>query len=292
MCPGNRPDFLAKLAVGAQDVSVIDLEDGVHADRKEEARNQIRQSIPALDWQSEVVVRINDFTTEHAPHDIRAAVDAGAEAIMLTKTSGADEVIRAAALLTEAESANGRTHGTTQIWAMIESAIGLLRIEEICFAHERMTGVLFGGGDLAVDLQIKRFGLGPFRRTGVPFNEYTYGRGKLVLAARAAGITPIDTGNTATGDEDRTRLYAEYSAQMGFAGAAIFSPRQIPWVNETYSPAPEDIEWARQVTAAYAAAGTEEKKTVIVIDGEMVDGPFVIHAHQILERARAAGQVN
>jgi citrate lyase subunit beta/citryl-CoA lyase len=291
MCPGNQPEMLAKLARGAQDVSVIDLEDGVHPDRKEEARQQIRRLVPELTWSSERVVRINDMPSQNAHLDIAAAVEAGADSIMLTKTRDAAEVRKAGELLKACELSAGIEPGSTRIWCMIESAIGLLRIEEICFADARMTGVVFGAGDLAVDLEIKRFGLGPFRRTEVPFNEYTYGRGKLVLAARAAGITPIDTGNTATGDEARTRLYAEYSAQMGFAGAAIFSPRQVPWINETFSPASEDIEWATEVTTKYKTAGSQDKKTVIVIDGEMVDGPFVIHAEQILSRARAAGLI-
>ena len=290
ICPADRADLLSKLARGEQDVAVIDLEDAVHEASKALARQVLVDIVPTLVWKCERLARINAMSTVHAPLDIQAAVEAGLDGVMLAKTQTADEIRRASDLLAEAERAKGLPVGRTQLWSMIESALGLLRVEEICFADPRMSGVLFGGGDLAVDLQIKRFGLGPFRRTGVPFNEYTYGRGKLVLAARAAGITPIDVGNTAFGDESRTRQYAEYSAQMGFAGAVIYSPRQVPWINATFNPAPEDIQWAEEVVkkTGEAAAG---HKTVVVIDGEMIDGPFVLHAHQILDRAKAAGLI-
>ncbi len=288
ICPANRPDLLAKLTRSDQDVAVLCLEDAVHEAEKEAARRDFVATVTALEWKCERLVRINPMATAHAPEDIKVAVQAGVDGIMLAKTQSADELKRASALLAEAERANGVPEGRTRLWSMVESALGLLRIEDICFADPRMSGVLFGGGDLAVDLQIKRFGLGPFRRTGIPFNEYTYGRGKVVLAARAAGITPIDTGNTAFGDEWRTRQYAEFSAQMGFAGAVVYSPRQVPWINETFNPASEDIRWAQEVVKKTDEASTGNK-TVVVIDGEMIDGPFVLHARQILERARAAG---
>ena len=287
--PGHRSDLHVKLAGGAQDVCILDLEDGVPDEKKQEARHTVVNSLQHIDWaQKERLVRINSIGSPLAAEDINVAVRGRPEGILLTKTSGAQDVLSAANLLEKAEASAGLPSGTVLLWALIESAIGLLRIEDICFAHPRMTGVLFGGGDLAVDLQLKKMSLGASRRTGIPSHEYLYGRGHLVLAARAAGIDPIDCANTSFGDEQTTRLYAEYSAQMGFAGSVAFSPRQAPWINETYSPAPDDLRWAREVIQKYNDARASANSVVVVVDGEMVDKPHVLHARQILEREKTA----
>jgi citrate lyase subunit beta/citryl-CoA lyase len=148
-----------------------------------------------------------------------------------------------------------------------------------------MTGLVLGCGDLGADLQVKRLGLGSFRRTGVPSTEYIYARGRVVAAARAAGIDPIDTGHTTYTDAAATRIAAEFSAQMGFSGAIVFSPRQVPIVNEMFTPPPEDIAWATEVITKFEDANRSEA-TVVVVDGEMIDGPFVINARQIMERLK------
>lgn len=287
ICPGDRGDMHAKLARGRQDVAILDLEDGVHESAKPQGREQIISSMRDLNWNGrERIVRINSMETAHAKLDIEAAAKAGADGIMLAKTQTADELCEASRILAKEEQKNGMAVGTVKLWSMIETALGLLNIEKICFADPRMTGVLFGAGDLAVDLEVKRLSLGGFRRTGMPSNEYTYGRGKLVLAARAAGIDPFDTGNTTFGDDNLTRRNAEFSAQMGFSGAVVYHPKQIDVINDTYSPATEDVEWATEIVTKYTEAN-KVSKNVVVVDGEMVDGPYIILARRIIERAAA-----
>ena len=285
--PADNRTLVEKQADGLSDVCILELEDGVYETRKEFARQQGAQLLRELDWRGrERVVRINSLNGPHGARDIEVITSGRPDAILMAKVQSADEVVRASRLLAEAEERHGIEVGSTLIWSMIETAKGLMNVEEICQADPRMTAVLFGAGDLGVDLQIKRLGLGSFRRTGVPAYEYAYGKGRVVAAARAAGLDPIDVGHSTFTDAEATRRSAEFSAQMGFAGIIVYTPRQVPIANELFSPPPEDLAWANEVVSKFDAANRNSEKTVVVVDGEMIDGPFVLNARQILERAR------
>lgn len=285
IAPADNAHLMAKLAAGPEDIAVLELEDGVHADRKEHARQGAVESLKALDWgQREKVVRINPVPSGHAEKDIAVVLAGRPDGVMMTKAAGADEVHHVSQLLAEAEKAHGVEVGSTQIWAMIESALGLVNVEAICAADPRMTAVFFGAGDYAADIQVKRISLGSFRRHPLPAIEYIYARGRVVAAARAFGLDPLDVGSSDVRDMDLNRAMAEFSAQMGFRGAACFSPRQVVVVNKVYGAAPDDVEWADSVLTAVADV-QQGNKNVAVVNGEMIDGPFVENARQILARA-------
>jgi citrate lyase subunit beta/citryl-CoA lyase len=290
--PGDRLDLLRKLAAGRQDVAILEMEDGVYETRKEFARQQIAQVLQDLEWGNrERVVRINTLSSPHGPRDIEVIAAGRPDALLLAKTQGPEDVLEASRLLAAAEARAGLPIGGIRLWSMIESVGALLSVEAICNADPRMTAVLFGAGDLGVDLRVKRMGLGSFRRTGWPAYEYAYGRGRVVAAARAAGLDPIDVGHSTFTDEEGTRRTGEFSAQMGFSGIIVYNPRQVPIANEVFSPPPEDIAWAEEVVAKFDRANATEERTVVVVDGEMIDGPFVINARQILERRALIEQV-
>ncbi len=282
--PGDNIDLLRKLAAGAEDVAILEMEDGVYETKKEFARQQIARVLQEIDWGNrERVVRINEMRSEHGPRDIEIITAGRPDAFLLAKVQGPHDVALADKLIANAELAAGIKVGSTRLWVMIEAVGALLTVEEIC-KMPRMTAVLFGAGDLGVDLQVKRLGLGSFRRTGMPAFEYAYGRGRTVAAARAAGIDPIDVGHSTFTDAEMTRVAAEHSAQMGFCGVIVYTPRQLPIVNQVFTPPPEDIAWATEVVTKFEKANVADAKTVVVVDGEMIDGPFVLSARQILAR--------
>lgn len=285
--PADNETMIGKLAASPADVCIVELEDGVYETRKEIARQQGARLLRDVNWRGrERVVRINSMTGPHGQRDIEIITVGRPDALLLPKVQSPDEIRLASRLLAAAEEKHGIPVGSTLIWSMIETALGLVKVEEICHADPRMTAVLFGAGDLGVDLQVKRLGLGSFRRTGWPANEYAYGKGRVVAAARSAGLDPIDVGHSTYIDAERTRTSAEFSAQMGFAGIIVYNPRQIQIANEVFSPPPEDLAWAEEVVSKFEAANLTSEKTVVVVDGEMIDGPFVLNARQILERAR------
>jgi citrate lyase beta subunit len=239
-----------------------------------------------LDWGvRERIVRINRVTTAAGELDIAALAASRPDGVLLPKVESEDEIRRAAGLLSAAERAAGVADGTVRIWSMIETAKGLVRVEAICAADRRMTGVIFGVGDFGADIGVKRLSLGSFRRFPAPSHEYLYARGRVVAAARAAGIDPIDVGHSTFGDAAGTRQTAEIAAQMGFAGSVVFHPRQVPIVNEAFSPAEDDLAWAAKIIELVKAeAALAEAGTIVVVDGDMIDGPFVVNAQQILAR--------
>ena len=286
IAPAHKENLLAKLAASSADVCILELEDGVHPSLKDVARASAARLLVELDWGvRERIVRINRVTSAAGEADIAALAAARPDGILLPKVESEQEIRRAAELLSAAESAAGVGEGTVRIWSMIETAKGLTRAEEICAADPRMTGLIFGVGDFGADIAVKRLSIGSFRRFPAPSHEYLYGRGRVVAAARAAEIDPIDVGHSTFGDAEGTRRTAEISAQMGFAGSVVFHPRQVPIINEAFTPAEEDLAWAtRVVEEIKAEAAKAEANAVVVVDGEMIDGPFLINAQDILAR--------
>jgi len=286
IAPAHKENLLAKLATSPADVCILELEDGVHPSLKGAARAYATRLLVDLDWGvRERIVRINRVTTAEGERDIAALAACRPDGVLLPKVESEDEIRRAAELLSEAERAAGVADGTVRIWSMIETAKGLNRVEAICAADRRMTGVIFGVGDFGADIEVKRLSLGSFRRFPAPSHEYLYARGRVVAAARAAGIDPIDVGHSTFGDVAGTRQTAEIAAQMGFAGSVVFHPQQVPIVNEAFSPAEEDLTWAAKIVELVKAeAAMAEAGTIVVVDGDMIDGPFVVNAQQILAR--------
>jgi citrate lyase subunit beta/citryl-CoA lyase len=292
IAPGNRMDLLEKLSRSPADVCVLELEDGVHPTLKDEARSIATGALRSLDWgPRERIVRVNRVATDVGAKDIHDVTAGAPDGVLLTKVEHEKEIRLAADILARAEEEFGVAHGTVKIWSMIETVQGLSRVEQICAADPRNSGVLFGAGDFGADLGVKRLGLGMFRRVPVPMHEYLYARGRVTLAARCAGIDSFDVGHSTFGDLEGTRYSAEIAAQMGFTGQIVYHPKQLGVVNEAFSPAPEDLTWAHEVIdrTAEAAADNTGARTVVVIDGEMIDGPFVINAEAILARQEAVG---
>jgi citrate lyase subunit beta/citryl-CoA lyase len=284
--PAHKENLIGKLATSAADVCILELEDGVHPSLKSSARASAARLLTELEWGvRERIVRINRVTTAEGEADIAALAGSRPDGLLLPKVESEEEIARASELLSVAERAADVPQGTVRLWSMIETAKGLTRVEAICAADPRMTGAIFGVGDFGADIGVKRLSIGSFRRFPAPSHEYLYGRGRVVAAARAAGIDPVDVGHSTFADVDGTRRTAEISAQMGFAGSVVFHPRQVATVNEAFSPAAEDVAWAaRIVELVKLEAAKDEAGTIVVVDGDMIDGPFVVNAHDILAR--------
>lgn len=276
---GDNADLLPKMASSRADVCIVDWEDGVLPGRKEMARKMTHEALQDHWHCVERVVRVNDPATPWYPADIAAAVATGADAIMIPKVNTGAEIEHASSLIADAENACGRPVGSVMVWALIETAAAILNLEEIA-AGPRMTAMIFGGGDLGADLRVKRIQLGAGRTLGPMRFEYIYAMGRFVVAARAAGIDPVATGYTSYRDLEGTRHEAEICAQFGFAGSLAISPRQIATLHEVFSPSAEDVAWATEVLSTVEAAG-EDDLAVAVVDGAMIDGPFVRSARHL-----------
>ncbi|MTD12540.1 hypothetical protein GIS00_01095 [Nakamurella sp. YIM 132087] len=276
ICPGDDTKLLGKMETVAADVCIVDWEDGVVPARKEEARRLTAEALQKAWRCPERVIRTNGMDSDLFETDVFAAVAAGVDSIMLPKVENAEQIIEANLLIDRAEQAAGREAGTVEVWALAETVQSVQNADAIAEVP-RVTCLIFGGGDLGADLRLKRIQLGSNRTLGIHRYEYFYAYSRMITAARAAGIDIQVTGFTSYTDLDASREDAEISAQFGATGALAISPRQLPIYNEVFGPGADDLVWADKVLAAVDAAAAEQR-AVVVVDGSMVDGPFIRNA--------------
>lgn len=266
--PANVPRFVEKSPGAGADAVILDLEDSVPQDRKLEARAALAQAVPtARSRGADVLVRVNR-PLDLAVADIEAAVEAGANGILLTKVLGPDHVVLAAELLAKAPQ-------PMVIVPVIETAAALHRVEEIARASRAIAGLLVGAEDLAAECR------------AAPDDELiVMAKRRMVLAAVAAGVAPLGTLGTVADyrDAERVRALVALSRRSGLVGATCIHPSLVPVLNEGFSPSEAEIDLARRQLAAAEEAARQGRGS-FTVDGQMVDEPVLIRARRILAQA-------
>ena len=271
--PGDDPRKIAKAAASGADCIVLDLEDGVAADRKLAARETVASSLQSLDFgTSEKLVRVNPVGSELCLADLEATLGARPDGYVLPKVESAEQV---------RELARRTSSAPLPLLALIESARGVLQAAAIAASDPRLEALLFGAEDLAGDMGATR------TREGA---EMAWARGGVVVTAAAFSLQAIDTVFVDLGDLERLRQEARTACVMGYAGKMAIHPKQVPVIQEAFTPSDDEIEKARHLVEVHAGrqAGGEG---VFVLDGKMVDWPMVRAAQRLLARARAAGKI-
>jgi citrate lyase beta subunit len=270
--PGDDERKIAKAAALGADAVVLDLEDGVAEDRKLAARQIIAASLARLDFgRSERLVRVNPVGSEMHAGDVDAIQAARPDGYVIPKVESSDQ-IRDVVRRTGSEPA--------PLLALIESARGVMELKEIAGADPRLEALLFGAEDLAGDVGATR------TRRG---HEAAWARGAVVLAAAAFGLQAIDTVFVDLSDLESLRRESEEASEMGYAGKMAIHPKQVPVIQEAFTPPDEAIARARrlvEIHAQHQASG----RGAFALDGKMVDWPMVRAARRLLDRARAAGK--
>ncbi|MFC6755648.1 MULTISPECIES: HpcH/HpaI aldolase/citrate lyase family protein [Haloarcula] len=263
--PGDDPQKLRKAVSFETDVVVFDLEDAVVPSAKPAARETVRDAlVEVVPADAEVCVRVNPVG-RGAADDVAVALSGVApDSVLLPKTSGAEDVTRLATLLSEAGV-------DCPILALVESAAGVLHAEEIA-AHDSTDALVFGAEDLAGDVGATRTAEG---------GELTHARQHVVLAARAAGVVPIDTHYPNYTDDAGLRAEAVRAVELGYDGKLAVHPGQVRVINDVFTPGPERVQWATRLLGAREDADGG----VFVLDGEMIDAPQIRQAERVLERA-------
>ena len=255
--PGHNERILGKVFDAGADAVLLDLEDGVGPEFKEQARRQVVEVLsnhPA--W-----VRINQPGSPAAELDM-VAIGGLAAGIRIPKTDSPAHV----AWVRE------RLSGlAVPLTASIESALGALDARAIA-SQPGVVSLAFGNVDFGADI-----GVDPSDLTAT-----AYARSILVLASRAAGIQPPSDGvYTRYSDDDGLREACLAARRLGFAGKSAIHPRQVALINECFSPSPAELEWAQGVVAAYEAS---RGAATGIGDGEMVDVPVYERALRLLGR--------
>jgi len=268
----------AKLAKGARliaDEVVLDLEDAVVPEAKEEARHAVVAAL-AGEWAAEsVAVRVNAIGSPWCHLDLAAlaASGHGALTVVLPKVEDAHDLAFADRLLAGAEAAAGR-ETPVRLLALIETAAGLAEAAGIARASERLDGLILGYADLAASLG----------RTGE--QDWRFAQESLLVAARAAGIQAIDGPHLGTRDDDAFRAAVMHARALGFDGKWAIHPAQLDTLRAAFTPTEEEVADAREVLGALDRAAADGAGAVRVGD-RMLDEALALSARRVLARADA-----
>jgi citrate lyase subunit beta/citryl-CoA lyase len=273
--PGNHARKLEKVGTFGADAIVLDLEDAVADAEKTAARGAVRAALPTYTPPTSVFVRVNGAETGRLEDDVRAVVCSHLDGVMVPKVERPETLPELDELLVELERERGLAQGHVRLLALVETARGLIRCEEISFAApQRVVTLVFGLGDFSVDIGVD---LTP------DATEILYGRSRVVVAARAARLRPaldgpyLDLQNVEGLVADTLR-----SRQLGFQGRVVVYPPQVEHVHRAYSDlSPADAERAQRVVEAFEEAEAEGSAS-IQVDGRFVDYPIYVRAKEKL----------
>ena len=280
--PASRPELFSKALASAADALSFDLEDAVHESRKEEARRSLAlflRSAEAAASRKIIIVRVNPAASIHFAADLDAVLQARVDLINLPKPQSAAQVRKVVAAIEGIERARGLP-AVTRLLINIESPLALRVAFQLAGAHARVAGLQLGLGDLFEPLAIARGDLAAVHAA----------RFATRMAAGEAGIFAYDAAFADIGDMDGFRSEARRARDLGFLGKSCIHPSQIAVANEVFCPTAAEIAHAQKVLAAVAAAEVKGLGAYVV-DGKMVDGPFLTRAATVLAAARRLGLI-
>ena len=265
--PGSTPRRIENALASEADAVVLDLEDAVAPNRKEEARETVAGFLRSGD-EKPIFVRVNVPGSALAEQDIEAVAEPNLAGLRLPKTESAEAVRRVAKRLEDLGCEAG-------IQCLIESALGLELVFEIARAHERVVGMSLGEADLAADL-------GVCDDVGL-----LYARSRLVVATRAAGLPgPVQSVYTNVRDEEGLRRSTEEGKNQGFVGRSAIHPNQLSTINEVFTPTESEVAEAEDLLAQLEESAGAGTGALALEDGRFVDEAVVGSARLTLALAR------
>jgi citrate lyase subunit beta/citryl-CoA lyase len=270
--PGNKGAILSKLPRSSPDASIIDLEDSVPTDEKENAREIARAIIPELNEKAEkmgLFVRVNALETAHFVEDLSNAISDALTGIIVPKISSREEANQVSKYLSDFGFEN------LPIMAGLETVSGLVNALEIA-KHPQIKWCYFGAEDYVTDL-------GGVRRTDN--REVLLARSQISQATRLAGIHAIDMVVSDFKDEKRFIEEAAEARSLGFTGKLCIHPDQVNLANNAFRPTEEELEWAQEVVKEFEKA-IERGEASIAIGSEMVDEPIYKRAQTTIKMSR------
>ena len=280
--PGDDARKLEKARQIDADVLLLDLEDAVPLAEKDRARERVRGFLGEGEFGgSTPAVRVNPPGTPFFEQDLEMAVRCGAAAIMLPKSESVqvlEDVAERIDSLERQAASTGRAG--VRLLALVETAAGILQVASLSDAVPRIDALCFGHADFSRDMGLVEADAS----RGVVFHA----RCQLAIAARAGGLTAVDTPCLEVRDAAVIRRDALLGASLGFEGKLCIHPLQVQIANEVFTPTADQIGYAQRVIDASREAEARGRG-VFTVDGKMVDAPLIATQQRVLERARQAG---
>jgi len=300
--PGSRPALFEKMAASAADVINLDLEDSVAPADKPQARANIISAINTVDWGSKYLsVRINGLDTPFWYRDVVDLLEQAGDRldqIMIPKSGCAADIYAVDALVSAIEAAKSRAKRIS-FEVIIETAAGLVNVNEIAASSPRMAAMSLGAADYAASMGMQTTGIG-----GTQANYYMLADGDtatrhwadpwhavsvaIVAACRTHGLLPVDGPFGDFSDDEGFLAQARRAATLGMVGKWAVHPKQIALANQVFTPSEAQIAEARDILAAMAKAEAEGQGAT-VYKGRLVDLASIRQAQVIVRQSEMIG---
>ena len=299
--PGSRPELFEKAAAGGADVVFLDLEDAVAPDDKPQARKNVIEAINDIDWGSKTLsVRLNGLDTHYMYRDVIDVIEQTGDRLdlfMIPKVGTAADVYAVDMLVTQCEDAKGRTK-RIGFEMIIETALGMANVDAIADASKRNESLHFGVADYAASTKARTTVIGgPNALYGVLTDRdgdnprdyhwgdmWHYAVARMVVAARANGLRPIDGPFGDFGDADGFTAQANRASVLGCEGKWAIHPSQVDIANQVNSPSEAEIDKAKRILVAMAKA-QKEGQGAVSLDGRLIDIASIKQAEVMVSKA-------
>jgi citrate lyase subunit beta / citryl-CoA lyase len=277
--PGNTPSMMINAGLHSADGIILDLEDSVAPGKKDEARILVRNALRQVSFNgAERMVRINQG--ERGLKDLDYVIPHNVNLLLIPKCESASSIRDIENKILDIKKWFGLTN---QVYLMpiIETAFGVERSFEIARSSASIVAIAVGLEDLAADMGVSRTAEG---------KESFYARTRIVNAAKAAGIQPIDSVFSDVGDMEALRKNVLSSKTLGFEGMGCIHPRQITVIKEGFAPRTEEIEKSKKIVMAFEDA-RNKGLGVVALGSKMIDPPVVSRAQKIIDLAVKLGML-
>jgi citrate lyase beta subunit len=289
--PASKWNMIERGPSSGADLFFLDLEDAVAPNEKASARENVIRALQELDWRERpTFYRMNSLDTPYFYRDVIEVAEQAGESldlILVPKVERPEDLHTLDTLLRSVEMSTGLDPGEIKLEAQIETAKGLVNIDAIAHATERLEALVFGPGDYAASIRMPQTSIGTMDEwdDAYPGHRFHYAMHRIVVAARAADLRAIDGPVADYRDEEGLRKSCLIARSLGFDGKWCIHPGQVETVNEVFSPTERELEWARKVVSAYEEANIAGSGSISV-DGQMVDAASIKMARNTLDLAR------
>ena len=278
--PGNTPSLMINAGVHHPDGIILDLEDAVAPDKKDEARFLVRNALRGLNFYgAERMVRINQG--ERGLEDLNYVIPHNVNLILLPKCEKPEQIKD---VNLQIDKIRKKQKSIDPVWLMpiIENALGVINAYSIASEASNIVALAIGLEDYSADIGTQRTAEG---------TESFFARSMVVNAARASGIQPIDSVFSDVSDLEGLKQNIIRSKGLGFDGMGCIHPRQIKVIHENFAPSVDETEKAKKIVYAYHKA-LEQGLGVVSLGTKMIDAPVVKRALNTITVAVKMGKVN
>ena len=300
--PGSQPQLFEKAAKSSADVVFLDLEDAVAPDDKAQARKNVVQALRDIDWGTKVMsVRINGLDTHYMYRDVVDVIEQSGERldlIMIPKVGTASDVYAVDMLVTQCEAATARKK-KIGFEMIIETALGMQNVHEIAAASKRNESLHFGVADYAASTKARTTNIGGVNPNYSVLTDKNHGGqrdvhwgdmwhyaiARMVVAARANGLRPIDGPFGDFSDADGYKAAGNRAGVLGCEGKWAIHPSQVALANELFTPSDAEVNKAQRILEAMAQA-QKEGKGAVSLDGRLIDLASIRQAEVLVAKAK------